>query len=105
MCHKPQIVQYSTAAYQTHISILYFWNRGAEKATRLGLYGFGNGNFLLDEVNCTGIERTLEDCDKNPWKDHDCSKFEVAGVVCYPSKGNVLTYCLLYTDCPSEMCL
>nr|XP_022319040.1 uncharacterized protein LOC111121867 isoform X2 [Crassostrea virginica] len=59
---------------------------GAEKATRLGLFGFGNSNFLLDEVNCTGSENTLEECSKSAWKEHDCRKYEVAGVVCYPSK-------------------
>ncbi|XP_061168027.1 uncharacterized protein LOC133176972 [Saccostrea echinata] len=59
---------------------------GAEKATRLGSFGYGNGNFLLDEVNCNGTERTLEECDKEPWKDHDCTSYEVAGVVCYPYK-------------------
>ena len=66
------------------ISVLH---SGAEKATRLGLFGFGNSNFLLDEVNCTGSENTLEECNKSAWKEHDCRKYEVAGVVCYPSKG------------------
>lgn len=59
---------------------------GAEKAKRFGAFGLGNSNFLLDEVNCTGSERSLEECDKNPWKEHDCRSYEVAGVVCYPSK-------------------
>ncbi|XP_065921575.1 uncharacterized protein [Magallana gigas] len=59
---------------------------GAEKAERFGAFGLGNSNFLLDEVNCTGGESSLEECNKNPWKEHDCRSYEVAGVVCYPSK-------------------
>ncbi|XP_052689239.1 deleted in malignant brain tumors 1 protein-like isoform X3 [Crassostrea angulata] len=59
---------------------------GAEKAEQVGAFGLGNSNFLLDEVNCTGGESSLEECNKNPWKEHDCGSYEVAGVVCYPSK-------------------
>lgn len=67
--------------------LIIFQNRGAEKAEQVGAFGLGNSNFLLDEVNCTGGESSLEECNKNPWKEHDCGSYEVAGVVCYPSKG------------------
>lgn len=50
-------------------------------------FGNGNGKFLLDEVNCFGNETSLLSCDSNPWKDHDCKDYEVAGVQCQQSKG------------------
>ncbi|XP_071128570.1 scavenger receptor cysteine-rich domain-containing protein DMBT1-like isoform X5 [Mytilus edulis] len=50
-------------------------------------FGSGNGKFLLDEVNCFGNETSLLSCDSNPWKDHDCKDYEVAGVQCQQSKG------------------
>lgn len=51
------------------------------------MFGFGNSNFLLDEVNCIGGESFLEECNKNFWKEYDCRSYEVVGVVCYFFKG------------------
>lgn len=49
-------------------------------------YGVGNGKFLLDEVNCMGIEDSIAECKHNGWKVHDCRSFEVAGVECKAQK-------------------
>ena len=60
---------------------------GARKAVQLSQFGNGNGNFLMDDANCTGNELSLEDCARKPWKDHNCKSYETAGVICHPSKG------------------
>ena len=53
----------------------------------LSEFGSGNGNFLLDEVNCIGNETSLEECQHEPWRKHDCRTYEAAGVVCKVAKG------------------
>ena len=45
-------------------------------------YGGASGTIWLDEVQCTGIESSLEYCPRNEWGDHDCSHHEDAGVTC-----------------------
>ncbi|KAI0212158.1 hypothetical protein LSAT2_002933 [Lamellibrachia satsuma] len=57
----------------------------------LSEFGSGNGNFLLDEVNCIGNETSLEECHHEPWPKHDCRTYEAAGVVCKVAKGCHLT--------------
>ena len=51
-------------------------------------FGGNDGNFLLDEVECTGLERSIEDCKHSPWRTHDCHNYEAAGAVCKVGKGN-----------------
>lgn len=38
--------------------------------------------FMMDEVNCSGIESSLRECDFNGWGNSDCNAEEVVGVVC-----------------------
>ncbi|XP_076441683.1 neurotrypsin-like [Babylonia areolata] len=59
---------------------------GAVRASSSAEFGVGEGNILLDEVQCEGTESTLQDCPANPWKQHDCQAFEAAGVVCRVKK-------------------
>ncbi|XP_033752445.1 deleted in malignant brain tumors 1 protein-like isoform X2 [Pecten maximus] len=61
----------------------------ANRATHMSEFGSGNGNFLLDDVGCVGNETTIEDCPKPRWKEHNCKKYEVAGVECNSGKGIV----------------
>ena len=54
---------------------------GAKEAILHSKFGSGN-QILLDELNCKGTEETLLECKFNPWKEHDCSAKEYAGVIC-----------------------
>ncbi|KAL5019250.1 hypothetical protein ScPMuIL_004972 [Solemya velum] len=55
---------------------------GVVEATSLSDFGDGNGNFLLDDVQCFGNESSLEECTSSAWKDHNCQPYETAGVIC-----------------------
>ena len=54
---------------------------GAKEAILHSKFGSGD-EILLDELDCKGNENSLLDCKFNPWKEHDCSAKEYAGVVC-----------------------
>ncbi|XP_030838346.1 uncharacterized protein LOC115922802 [Strongylocentrotus purpuratus] len=45
-------------------------------------YGAGSGDILLDEVDCTGSEISLEDCIKSEFGVNNCDHSEDAGVIC-----------------------
>ncbi|NWT07035.1 DMBT1 protein, partial [Mionectes macconnelli] len=45
-------------------------------------FGEGVGPILLDQVDCTGEEDTLAECDLGTWGVHNCNHEEDAGVVC-----------------------
>ncbi|XP_071828206.1 scavenger receptor cysteine-rich domain-containing group B protein-like isoform X2 [Apostichopus japonicus] len=55
---------------------------GALEAPGEALFGEGIGIIRLDEVNCSGSETSLIDCNYQTM--HDCFHFEDAGVVCIP---------------------
>ncbi len=42
----------------------------------------GNGRIWLDDVNCTGSERSLVDCEHSPWGSHNCDHSQDVGIVC-----------------------
>nr|XP_031317781.1 deleted in malignant brain tumors 1 protein isoform X3 [Camelus dromedarius] len=46
------------------------------------LFGDGEGDFLLDEVDCTGRESFLGQCPHADWSLHNCGPGEDASVVC-----------------------
>ncbi|KAG9337093.1 hypothetical protein JZ751_029761 [Albula glossodonta] len=58
-------------------------------------FGEGSGRVLLDEVQCTGNELSIEQCPKNPWGEHNCEHREDAGVSCTPLTGKepALSHC------------
>ncbi|XP_015277861.1 PREDICTED: deleted in malignant brain tumors 1 protein-like [Gekko japonicus] len=45
-------------------------------------YGQGSGTIWLDRVNCTGKEKSLKKCSKNPWGEHSCDHRRDASAEC-----------------------
>ncbi|XP_013414821.1 uncharacterized protein LOC106176828 isoform X2 [Lingula anatina] len=63
------------------------YDRGAEEATVGGVFGQGQGEILMDNVQCFGFESSLQSCSHIPAAGHDCSVSETAGVICLPNEG------------------
>ncbi|KAI5617423.1 neurotrypsin-like [Silurus asotus] len=57
---------------------------GVPKAWTWSHFGPGVGPILLDGVQCTGNELSLEECHHTPWGQHNCDHMEDAGVSCNP---------------------
>ncbi|XP_073459288.1 neurotrypsin [Aquarana catesbeiana] len=57
---------------------------GIAKAWNQAHFGEGTGPILLDEVQCTGNELSIEDCQLSTWGEHNCGHNEDAGVSCTP---------------------
>ncbi|XP_078488291.1 lysyl oxidase homolog 3A [Ciona intestinalis] len=55
---------------------------GAWEYLHSGKFGPGEGDILMDNVQCTGDESVISSCQFNGWKNHDCSHHEDAGVKC-----------------------
>ncbi|KAG7214371.1 hypothetical protein INR49_023082 [Caranx melampygus] len=62
-------------------------NRGVARAWRWAHFGQGVGPILLNGVQCTGNELSLEECPHNNWKQHNCDHKRDAGVSCNPHTG------------------
>ena len=45
-------------------------------------FGSGSGQILLDELQCSGSEASLLECDHSPLYTHDCDHSEDSGVRC-----------------------
>ncbi|XP_023655223.1 neurotrypsin isoform X2 [Paramormyrops kingsleyae] len=58
---------------------------GTAQAWGQAYYGEGSGKVLLDEVQCSGNELSIEQCPKRPWGEHNCEHREDAGVSCMPT--------------------
>ncbi|XP_071804947.1 uncharacterized protein [Asterias amurensis] len=56
---------------------------GAVRATTAAAdFTIGDGPIVLDDLECTGDERTLGECTHRGWGDNNCGHSEDAGVVC-----------------------
>uniref|UniRef100_A0A8D1CDH8 SRCR domain-containing protein n=1 Tax=Sus scrofa TaxID=9823 RepID=A0A8D1CDH8_PIG len=53
-------------------------------------FGDGEGEFLLDDVDCTGGERFLGQCPHADWSLHNCGPGEDASVICSGQGSNLL---------------
>lgn len=52
------------------------------KARVMAYFGEGEGPIHIDNVECSGGERTLADCIKQTYGTHNCRHSEDAGVIC-----------------------
>ncbi|XP_028280013.1 neurotrypsin isoform X2 [Parambassis ranga] len=57
---------------------------GVAKAWRGAHFGQGLEPILLDGIQCTGNELSLEECPHSNWEQHNCDHMENAGVSCNP---------------------
>ncbi|XP_065153009.1 neurotrypsin [Paramisgurnus dabryanus] len=73
---------------------------GVPKAWTWAHFGKGTGPILLDGVQCTGNELSLEECPHAPWGRHNCDHMEDAAVSCNPYTDGVLR--LVGSDSPWE---
>ncbi|NXA19602.1 DMBT1 protein, partial [Ibidorhyncha struthersii] len=62
----------------------------AVSAPGLAHFGQGSGRIWLDNVNCTGTEAALSECQARPWGSNSCDHHEDAGVVCSDTSGQHL---------------
>lgn len=56
--------------------------RGPARARTMAYFGEGKGPIHVDNVKCTGNERSLADCIKQDIGRHNCRHSEDAGVIC-----------------------
>ncbi|XP_062830370.1 deleted in malignant brain tumors 1 protein [Anolis carolinensis] len=54
----------------------------ASKALGGAHYGQGSGPIWLENINCTGDESSLKECQKGIWGEHSCSHSQDASVEC-----------------------
>ncbi|NXI15241.1 NETR protein, partial [Irena cyanogastra] len=66
---------------------------GTPKALSWAHYGQGSGPILLDEVQCSGNELSLDQCKKSDWGQQNCDHIEDAGVSCDPFTGKDVQLC------------
>ena len=76
----------------------------AHLATHSSLFGEGNGQIWVDEVNCTGNESSLEDCPHDGWNNHDCEHSEDASVICLNETAEFGECCCLMSHCLRQHC-
>uniref|UniRef100_A0A3Q3WY76 Soluble scavenger receptor cysteine-rich domain-containing protein SSC5D n=1 Tax=Mola mola TaxID=94237 RepID=A0A3Q3WY76_MOLML len=52
------------------------------KITLAADYGHGSGQTRIEQIECTGLERTLAQCPKRPFTSKTCNTTSLAGVAC-----------------------
>jgi len=60
---------------------------GAVSAPHSAHFGEGSGKIWLDDVQCVGNERSIEDCQNVGWGIHNCRHSEDASVICLSKYG------------------
>jgi len=54
------------------------------------VYGPGNGTIWLENVDCSGSENALEDCDHSGWGDTTCDHDHDVSITCSNSLTNTI---------------
>uniref|UniRef100_A0AAX7W4V4 Soluble scavenger receptor cysteine-rich domain-containing protein SSC5D n=1 Tax=Astatotilapia calliptera TaxID=8154 RepID=A0AAX7W4V4_ASTCA len=65
----------------------------AQSAAVSARFAEGSGSIWLDDVSCSGSERSLTECQHRGFGTHDCTHSQDAGVVCSGEKLNSLPWC------------
>ena len=52
-------------------------------------FGQGSGEIWLDDIQCTGNERSISECAHAGWGNHNCGHQEDAGVLCSSGISNI----------------
>jgi len=60
---------------------------GAVRAPDSAHFGEGSGKIWLDDVQCVGNERSIEDCQHGEWGIPNCKHSEDASVICLSKYG------------------
>ncbi|XP_032278902.1 deleted in malignant brain tumors 1 protein-like [Phoca vitulina] len=53
-------------------------------------FGPGSGNIFLDNLQCSGVERSLGQCAHSGWSEHNCGHHEDAGVICSDAEESLI---------------
>ncbi|KAI5175048.1 Deleted In Malignant Brain Tumors 1 Protein [Manis pentadactyla] len=53
-------------------------------------FGPGSGDILLDNLQCSGVERYLGQCAHAGWSEHNCGHHEDAGVICSDAEESLI---------------
>ena len=56
-------------------------------------YGKESGTIWMSNVNCTGLERDLRECQFDGWAKNNCTNDQEVGVKClpaYPKQGKLI---------------
>lgn len=56
-------------------------------------FGRGQDQVWLDDVECTGHEKTLADCPHRGFGEHDCDHNEDAGIICSGNTCYTVCFC------------
>lgn len=55
---------------------------GIDKVVNSQVFGSGSGNIVLGNVNCSGSEDKITDCQFNGIGSHNCDKSKAVGIKC-----------------------
>ena len=77
---------------------------GAEGAVQQNTFGAGRGRIILDDVECTGDEKSILECPASERYQNNCGHDEDAGVIC-TGQSNVTFSVKVQRSWGNELCL